>query len=511
MPSTETLAEDAAQQAVLRIPQFRLLRELIYDTTGISLGDNKLDFIQSRLRKRLRHLKMDSFAKYYDLLKSQGPQGAEMQEMINRVTTNKTHFFREDHHFEHLRNNIFQRMIEEATRRERPRRLRIWCAAASTGEEPYTLAISVREVFANQPGWDIRILATDIDTNVLERCKEATYIPDQLLETPGEIVKRYFSPSKSTPGSLTVRQEVKDLVTFRQLNLLESEWPIRTQFDVIFCRNVLIYFDQPTQDTVMRHMADYLKPEGTLFIGHSESLSGLASTYTRVGRTIYQHTNYVGGPASGSQSQPQYSTPTPRPMLSGNSPRNDASSTPVAKATAPLERKSIIVGDIHSSDKPMLISTVLGSCIAVCLYDDAIKAGGMNHFALPTGQLGSRKIASFGVHAMELLINEIMQLGGDRRRLKAKVFGGANVLGMSGEDKIGQKNVDFIRNFLHTENIPITAEYLGGNQGMQVLFEPCSGRAKMKLLDHSKTIEAEKIDRAQTTTKSEPVSDITLF
>ncbi|MCC9601201.1 hypothetical protein LOC67_11650 [Stieleria sp. JC731] len=511
MTTTDTQAQDAAQRATLRIPQFRLLRDLIYNSTGISLGDNKLDFVQSRLRKRLRHHNMSSFATYYDLLKSQGPDGAEMQEMINRITTNKTHFFREDHHFHYLRDVVFDRYVQEATRRERPRKLRIWCAAASTGEEPYTLAITTRDYFANQPGWDIRILATDIDTNVLQKCQEATYIPDQLLETPGEIVKQYFTPAKNQPGSLTVRPEVKQLVTFRQLNLLEDQWPIRTKFDVIFCRNVLIYFDQPTQDSVMRHMANYLADDGSLFIGHSESLSGLTSTYTRVGRTVYQHTNTARAAAPRPRLGSGVQINSPTPSLPSSHPGSANYRAPVNRPAPDLPKKSIIVGDVMASDKPVLISTILGSCIAVCLYDDAIKAGGMNHFALPSGNLGSRKIASFGVHAMELLINDIMQLGGDRRRLKAKVFGGANVLGMSSEENIGQKNVDFVRKFLGMEQIPITAEYLGGDQGMQVLFEPCSGKAKMKLLDQTKTMEAEKLDRAQSSHSDEPVADITLF
>ncbi|MCD0460985.1 CheR family methyltransferase [Roseiconus lacunae] len=510
MTTTDAPTQDAAQKAVLRVPQFRLFRDLIYKSTGISLGDNKQDFVQSRLRKRLRHLNIGSFAAYYDLIKSQGPDGPEMEQMINRITTNKTHFFREEHHFKHLCGNIFARMIQEADRGERPKKVRIWCAAASTGEEPYTLAIAVRDTFGHLPGWDVRILATDIDTSVLEKAKQATYIPEQLLETPPEYIKKYFSPAITEPGHLTVRPEVTQSVTFRQLNLLASEWPMRMQFDVIFCRNVLIYFDQQTQDKVMRHMAQYLKPEGALFIGHSESLSGLTDTYTRTGRTIYQHTSFV---KSASQSPAR---PGSQSALAAR-PQSSLQAAPPARPAPPppapaLQKKSIIVGDVLASDQPILISTVLGSCIAVCLYDEVIKAGGMNHFALPSGDLSSRKTTSFGVHAMELLINDIMHFGADRRRLKAKVFGGANVLGLSDDDNIGTKNEQFIREFLAMENIPIIAKFLGGNQGMQVLFEPCSGRAKMKLLDRKKTVETEKMERAQTTKKSsEPVSDITLF
>ena len=501
---------------------FRLFRDLIYKQTGISLADNKLEFVQSRLRKRLRHHDLSSYKQYYDLLENDDPSGVEMQQMINRITTNKTHFFRERHHFEYLRDTVFAKLINEAKQGLRPRKLRIWCAAASTGEEPYTLAMTVRDSFAKHPGWDIRILSSDIDTNVLELAQQARYANHKVEDLPAEIRVKHF---EKLGDEVRVRPETAELVTFRQVNLLEPNWPIRTQFDAIFCRNVLIYFDQETQNTLMRRMAQYLQSDGYLFIGHSESLSSINDTYKRVGKTVYQHVNAPPDHSSAHHVGPTMATvphatvvatpPSPHMNPASAAPQTPVPPTrpvyPQVPPAAPLERARIVVGDVRASTEPLEISTVLGSCIAVCLFDTQNRIGGMNHFALPTVFKSERAVASFGVHAMELLINEIMMLGGDRRYFQAKVFGGANVLNLSDKGNVGKRNAAFIREFLENESIPILAEYLGGERGMQVLFETHTGRARMKLLDQSSTAKVDQEAASQQAAPPQPQADITLF
>ena len=295
MPATHTTFCDSRPDIVLKPAQFRRFRDLVYRTTGISLADNKLELVQSRLRKRLRHHRLTSYGAYYDLLDSGDPNGDELQEMINRVTTNKTSFFREEHHFEYLSNVVFPRLIDEANSGQRKKKLRIWCAAASTGEEPYSLAITVRDTFAKLHGWDIRILASDIDTAVLETARSGIYSEERVEELPLETLREHFLRGSGGDGaSVMVRPFRIEPLSFRRVNLLDSEWPIRTQFDVIFIRNVLIYFDQSTHDHLMRRMADYLVPDGSLFIGHSESLSRLNDVWRRVDKTVYQK---IGGSA----------------------------------------------------------------------------------------------------------------------------------------------------------------------------------------------------------------------
>ncbi|MEL6109091.1 MAG: CheR family methyltransferase, partial [Planctomycetota bacterium] len=434
-------------------------------------------------------LDIGSFAEYYKLLRDSGSGSEEMQEMINRVTTNKTNFFRESHHFEYLKDIVFRRIINEADRGLRPKRVRVWCAASSTGEEPYSLAITVSDMFGHLKGWDVRILATDIDTRVLEKAEQGIYSRELEMEIPPDSLQKHFSVRNN---ELVVRPATKQYLTFRQINLLHEAWPFRGQFDAIFIRNVLIYFDQKTQNTIMSRIAKYLAPDGSLFIGHSESLSQLGNLYVRTGKTVYHH----AGNRDAAQAQQQQRLP-PRPA---------------PKAPPKLPIKRIVVGDVEASDQPLEISTVLGSCVAVCLFDRANGIGGMNHFALPSGD-GARGTSAFGIHAMELLINKIMQLGGDRLRLQAKVFGGAKVMNNKADGNcIGERNAAFIEKFLQTEHIPMVAKHLGGDCGMQVHFETQSARARVKLLDRTTAVDANRALEDVLQTKPEETStDITLF
>ena len=503
MPTSITDQEFA--ELKLGQSQFRQFRDLIYKQTGISLADNKIEFIQNRLSKRLRANQLTSFKDYFVLL-ANNPDGEEMQQMINRITTNKTHFFREMHHFEYLRDTLFRRVIQEAEQGQRKKKLRIWCAASSTGEEPYSLAITVYDTFSKLRGWDTRILASDIDTSVLQKAQAAVFTMSQALEVPPETLKQHFhevDDPTTSDESIEVRSPAKELVTFRQVNLLGGDWPIHCKFDAIFCRNVLIYFDQPTQDKLMRKMSNYLAPDGNLFIGHSESLSTLNDVYHRVGKTIYE----LVTPNGNSSSKP-----------AGIRNRNQANAgqsqaKPPQKKTATGKIKRIVIGDVCSSNTPQRISTVLGSCVAVCLHDPVARIGGMNHFALPSASDSTRAAASFGVHAMELLINQLMVRGADRGRLQAKVFGGADVINADqGDQGIGRRNAEFIREFLSTEGIPMVSEYLGGERGMQVLFDTGNGRVKLKLLDREKALRADQeVQKTISAAPAEPVSDITLF
>jgi len=478
----------------LRQLQFQQLRDLVYSTTGISLADNKQTFVQSRLARRLRHLRLSSFQEYLKYLESCDDSGEELQQFINRITTNKTHFFRENYHFEHLRETVFPRLIDEAERGRRPRKLRIWSSASSTGEEPYSLAMTVLETFENRPDWDVRILASDIDTEVLNRASSGIYPASSVDTLPAHTIEKYFERGTGEDrDKVMIGSHVSDLVTFRQINLMDEHWPIHGPFDIIFCRNVLIYFDQIRHDQLMRHMARMLAADGRLFIGYSESLSRLSDVYTKVGRTIYSLT-------------PGFTDTRPN-TIAVRKPTD----TSAKGRSSEVAEKSIIVGGVCACDRPTRIRTVLGSCVAACLFDEQTGVGGMNHFALPVGNSDSRTAASFGVHAMELLINSIMKKGGDRRRLKAKLFGGAHVL--QSAEKIGEKNIRFIHEFLNTESIPVEAEYLGGYAAMQVWFETHTQRVRVKLLEKSAVAEEERrIHLTQQVASEESVaSNITLF
>lgn len=506
----ETQLQDSLSTA-----DFRRFRDIIYRQTGISLPDGKLTLLQSRLQKRLRALNLDTYHDYFVYLQDRDPQGEELQAMINRVTTNKTHFFREEHHFKYLRDVVFKSAIERAGRGERPKRLRIWSAACSSGEEPYTLAITVRETFARLPGWDIRILASDVDTDVLRHAEKGVY-HRELVESlePYRVKANFLNQGRRNSESVVVRPELRELITFKQINFAHETWPVHTTFDAIFCRNVLIYFDEQTQNQLVRRFAPYLEPEGKLFIGHSESLLRTMDVFKNCGPTIFELTDEARKqPEKPSLQAKPTTTSPPRPT---RAPGVQQTQQPVVPpSSAPPQRpnagrpklKRLIVGDVVVSEIPRVVTTTLGSCIAVCLHDEVSRIGGMNHFALPSNEGSERLKTSFGVHAMELLINSILTVGGAKKRLKAKVFGAAKVLKDNDSSQVGAENEEFIRNFLDTEGIPVVAELLGGDAGMQVYFETSTGRARVKLLDQATAIEANN----QSQKVEMPTSDITLF
>jgi chemotaxis protein methyltransferase CheR len=250
---------------------FRRIAQMIYSDAGISLSEGKAALVYGRLAKRLRALRMQAFRDYCDLVAS--PEGAtERQEMLTALTTNVTKFFREPHHFEHLKTHVLNGV--------RGGRLRLWSAACSTGQEPYSIAFTLLSVWPDAAEYDVKILATDIDRNVLAEAETGVYAESLLDGVSPEMRKRFFEPAPGERGHVRVSAAVRKLITFRQLNLVES-WPMQGQFQAIFCRNVVIYFDEPTQQGVWDKFVPRLAPEGALYIGHSERVTGGAAAYLR--------------------------------------------------------------------------------------------------------------------------------------------------------------------------------------------------------------------------------------
>ena len=266
----------------LQDSDFRQIVKLVMDTAGIVLSDKKRAFVLGRLGRRLRILGLSDFAEYCRLLES--PKGdTERHNLINAITTNHTSFFRESHHFDYLAKTILPALDE--ARGNRPGRLRIWSAGCSTGEEPYTIAMTLRGYQPSLAGWDVKVLATDLDTNVVAHAAAGAYDPERLESIPAAYRKRYVT--ERPDGHALMNDELRSLIMFAPLNLLES-WPMSGPFDVIFCRNVVIYFDKPTQCRLFDRYANMLKPDGWLFVGHSENLLNLTDRFRLVGNTVYQ-------------------------------------------------------------------------------------------------------------------------------------------------------------------------------------------------------------------------------
>ncbi len=279
--------------------EFGLFRNLVYAKTGITLGPQKRHLLHARLGKRLRALGMASFGEYYDHLTTCDPGQEELERFINALTTNKTDFFREPHHFRYLAEVWAPAMRARAARTHR-RSLRLWSAACSSGEEPYSLAMTLRDALGpSLDGFDLRILASDIDTDVLARAAAGVYSRTQVAPVPEALLERHFLKGVgANAGLVRVRPELRALITFRRINLLDDVWPIRARLDVIVCRNVLIYFDRPTQQRLLQRLAALLEDDGLLILGHSESLYGLLDGFRHHGNTIYLHE--ARAPAAGS-------------------------------------------------------------------------------------------------------------------------------------------------------------------------------------------------------------------
>lgn len=267
--------------------EFRLLRDLVKTHTGIALSEHKRSLVASRLGKRLRALGLESFRSYYNYLAGEAGQD-ERENFVNAITTNKTDFYREGLHFEFLEKEFVPALKVRAARTGE-RRIRIWSAGCSSGEEPYTIAITLRESLENLLAWDVRILASDIDTQVLAQAAQGIYPAERVAEIPRPILERHFLRGVgSQAGLVRVSREVRNLVTFRRINLLEEPWRIQTAFDCIFCRNVIIYFDKPTQRRLVERFAGHLKADGYLFLGHSETLYGVSDRFVFLRNTIYR-------------------------------------------------------------------------------------------------------------------------------------------------------------------------------------------------------------------------------
>ncbi|MDD5389459.1 MAG: chemotaxis protein CheR [Gallionellaceae bacterium] len=261
---------------------FEEVRKMIYDHAGIALTEAKEDMVYSRLARRLRATGLKNFQDYLALIRS-GDE-VEWEAFVNSLTTNLTDFYREAHHF-HLLKDFLR------TRRDRP--ITIWCSASSTGEEPYSIAMTAVEAFGgfNAP---VQVIASDLDTNVLKKGQEGTYLLERIKKLSEAQQRQFFlKGTGERAGMVKVKPELAAMVKFFRLNLLDASWPVAGQvkggLDAIFCRNVMIYFDKPTQYTMLKKMKPLLKPDGLLFVGHSEALYHATDLFHLRGQTVYEH------------------------------------------------------------------------------------------------------------------------------------------------------------------------------------------------------------------------------
>lgn len=287
MPREEASHQGFTVAYSLSEQEYDTIRALVKSQTGINLGLHKRDLVVSRLSRRLRSLGFNSFSQYIDYLRKDA-DGGELVQMINRITTNKTDFFRERHHFDFLTNQLLPQLAAQGER-SGSKSLRIWSAGCSSGEEPYTLAVTLSEFFQDRQGWDIKILASDLDTTMLEKASKGVYEASLLEPVPRPLLTKYFDRlGRGEDASYQVKPRLRGLITFRKFNLMNETYPLKVAMDFIFCRNVLIYFDTQDKVSILTKFHRALKPGGHIFVGHSESLMMVKHIFNYVATTTYR-------------------------------------------------------------------------------------------------------------------------------------------------------------------------------------------------------------------------------
>ena len=268
--------------------EFRLFRDLIYGHAGIHLADVKKALLTGRLSRHLRQLGLTSFRQYYDHVVAD-KSGQEMITLLDAIATNETHFFREPKQFEYLQNVLVPEWQALADKGNRRKAIRIWSAACSSGEEPYSLAMQLLYAFPPESGWSIEIVATDISTRILERARAGIWPINRADTIPSHLLKRFMlRGTGSQQGNMKAGKEVREVIQFGRLNLHDSSYPLSGTFDAVFCRNVLIYFDQQSRAAALNRMTSLLVPGGHLFLGHAESLTGMNLPMKSVAPAVYR-------------------------------------------------------------------------------------------------------------------------------------------------------------------------------------------------------------------------------
>jgi chemotaxis protein methyltransferase CheR len=274
--------------ATIATEDYDFIRKLVYEQSRINLGPDKMELVRSRVQKRLRALGLSDFESYCRLLDSPGGE-EELTSLLDVISTNVTEFFREWRHFEFLRDTVLPAWQSQPKRSSREP-FRIWSAACSSGQEPYSIAMLLAEAFRDQPARNWHVMATDISTRILATAQEAVYQAERIKLPTQEWLRAYFQKGVGNwEGCFRVKPVLREHVTFRHLNLFEWPYPFTEKFDVIFCRNVMIYFDRQTQEQLVPRLAEQLVPGGYLMVGHSESLVGIAHRLKSVSPSVYQN------------------------------------------------------------------------------------------------------------------------------------------------------------------------------------------------------------------------------
>ena len=423
------------------------LCSLIYEQSGIKLTADKKIMLEGRLKRRMTRLKLASYREYCEYLFARnGPDAGETVHLIDAVTTNKTDFFREKTHFDFLAAKALPDLM---ARNESQRELLVWSAGCSTGEEPYTLAMVLNEYKQSHPGFRFRVLATDICTKVLAKAKLGVFNSEVVAPVPADLQRRYFMRSRDRRSDLLrVIPELREMVEFRRLNLMD-DFGASERADAIFCRNVIIYFDRPTQERLLQKLSCQLIDGGYIFVGHSENLHHMDLPLVPVAPALY--------------------------------------TKPLAKVEAELPEAWLQPGEFCLARRPTILKTLLGSCVGVTFWSQRLGAGALCHGVLPKCPPAVR--AAEGYRYVDFAICDLARrfeaLGVLRSEVQIKVFGGADVLAVSATSQkttVGEQNWQTALEVLRDQDFKVSASDLGGSVGRTIQFHTGTGEVLLRRL-----------------------------
>ena len=424
---------ESTQRKIISEPMsdktFNRFSRFIQTELGIKMPETKKTMLQARLQKRLWKLGITSFDDYCDYLFSHEGMENELQHMIDVVTTNKTEFFREPKHFEYLAERVLPELIQRNGCKDQ---FIVWCAGCSTGEEPYSLAMVLNEFAIQNPEFRFLILATDISSKVLEKAKLGIYDEELINSIPNQIRKKYLLRSKEKgKGLVRIAPELRALIRFRRLNFMDRNFGLRELIDIVFCRNVIIYFDRPTQEGVLGRICRHLKPGGYLFTGHSETLNGMKLPLTPVSHTVYKHID---------------------------SEEKNHKELPVVYLKP---------AELCITDKPSIVRTVLGSCLAITMFHPHRRISAICHALLPQPEQHSAEDGAptnrlkYVNSVIPEMLAKLHEYGIEPDEIEVKMFGGADMLTSQGERRnnqpVGRLNILKAMNVLEKHGLK---EYL---------------------------------------------------
>lgn len=432
---------------------FGRFSKFIQTELGIKMPETKKTMLQARLQKRLWKLGMTSFDEYCDYLFSHEGMEHELVHMIDVVTTNKTEFFREPKHFEYLVEKVLPELID---RKGLGERFMLWCAGCSTGEEAYSLAM-VLDNFAEQvPRFHFLILATDISTKVLQEAKLGIYDQERIEPIPKWMRKKYLLKNREEQKELVrISPQLRASIRFRRLNFMDRNFGLRESMDIIFCRNVIIYFDRPTQEGVLDRICSYLNPGGYLFTGHSETLNGMKLPLVPVAHTVYKQ---ISRDANNPEIPVVYLKPA----------------------------------ELYVVDKPTIVRTVLGSCLAVTMFNRRLGVSAICHALLPQQDLKessnnhlSEKL-KYVDYVIPKMLAKMKSYDIKAEEIEVKLFGGADLLNVQADQAknqpVGKLNIETAIKILEAEGLRPKASDVGGTIGRKIFFYTHTGEVLLKRL-----------------------------